>query len=76
MKANIPLKYKDRILEGWTIDGGDAPRVLEKIEKDHCTLADAYEKPSKFLMDQGKIRLKQSERGKNSAQRKRDRKKD
>ena len=34
-KANIPLKYRSRILEGWTADGEGAPRIIQKIDKDH-----------------------------------------
>lgn len=69
-KANIPIKYKDRILKGWTEDGVDAPRVIECVEKDHYSLGEAYEKPSKFLMEQGIIRIKKSLKGQASAQKK------
>ena len=67
-KVNIPIKYKDRILGGWTIKNeGDAPRVLQLVDKDHYILGESYEKPSKFLMEQGKIRIEQSAKGKASA---------
>ncbi len=66
-KANIPNKYKDRIISGWTTNEKDVPRVLQIVEKDHYTLGESYEKPSKFLMEQGKIRVQQSIKGKASA---------
>jgi hypothetical protein len=66
-KANIPIKYKEAVLRGWSEDG-DAPKVLECVEKNHYSLGESYEKPSTFLMEQGKIRTKQSVRGKISAQ--------
>lgn len=67
VKANIPIKYKEAVLRGWSEDG-DAPKVLERVEKDHYSLGESYEKPSAFLMEQGKIRTKQGVKGKASAQ--------
>lgn len=67
VKANIPIRYKEAVLKGWSADG-DAPKVLECVEKDHYSLGESYEKPSTFLMEQGKIRTKQSIKGKTSAQ--------
>jgi len=67
VKANIPIKYKEAVIKGWSEDG-DAPKVLECVEKDHYSLGESYEKPSTFLMEQGKIRTKQSVKGKTSAQ--------
>lgn len=75
VKANMPVKYKDRILSGRTVDGSDAPKVLERTETNHYILGTSYEKATKFLMDQGKIRIKQSEKGKASAQKRRNSKK-
>ena len=67
VKANIPIKYKEAVLRGWS-ENGDAPKVLECVEKDHYSLGESYEKPSTFLIEQGKIRTKQSVKGKTSAQ--------
>lgn len=72
-KADIPIKYKQHILEGWSVDG-DAPKVIECIEKDHYILGKSYEKPSKFLKNQGKIRIQKSRKGKASAQKRKMRK--
>ena len=73
-KASIPTKYKNAVLNGWSANG-DAPRVIECVEKDHYILGKSYEKPSKFLMDQGKHRIKQSIKGKKSAQKRKLKKK-
>lgn len=67
VKANIPIKYKEAILRGWSEDG-DVPKVLECVGKNHYSLGESYEKTSTFLMKQGEIRKKQSARGKTSAQ--------
>ncbi len=69
-KANIPIKYIDPILDGWIKDGNDAPRVIKQVDKEHYTLGEAYEKLYKFLIEQGKIRIQQSHKGKASAQKK------
>jgi hypothetical protein len=70
VESNIPVKYKERIIKGWIVDGDDAPKVLECIEKNHYVLGKSYKKSSKFLMNQGKIRIKKSLKGKASAQKK------
>jgi hypothetical protein len=65
-RANIPFKHKPKIIEAWTSDGGDAPKILEYMEKDHFKLASEYSKIDQHITDQGKLRVKQSLRGKAS----------
>lgn len=59
----ILKKVQDR----WTQDGDDGPKLLEKIDQNFYTLGKAHEKVLKFLIEQGSIRSKNSERGKKSA---------
>ncbi len=70
IKANIPLKHKERIIEGWTVDGIDAPRVLENVGKNNYKLGEEYEKISVFILGQGEFRIIKSQEGKSKAAKK------
>lgn len=69
-KANIPICYVDRILDGWTQDSEDAPKVMKKIDKEHYVLGETYERQNNFLINQGKRRLELSQKGKLGVQKK------
>ena len=63
-KANLPLKYKEKIIEGWTKDRTDEAKVLEKIDEEHFKLSEAYKEPEKFLIEQGRYKIEASKKWK------------
>jgi len=67
IRSKLPFTYLPKILERWTQDGFDAPKVLEAIDKWHYSLGNAYQKEIIFLQEQGKYRIKRSEKGKASS---------
>jgi hypothetical protein len=62
LQGNIIEKIHDR----WTQDGDDAPKFLEKIGDDFYTLGPNDQKALKFLKEQGRLRIKQSEKAKST----------
>lgn len=66
-KVSIPLNYRSRILDCWMSGGNDAPQILEHKGENQYDLGKSYAEPRKFLIEQGKIRLEQREKGYNYA---------
>lgn len=65
--CGINLEVLSKIQDRWTHDGNDGAKFLERIDPDYYTLGNEHRKPLNFLKEQGKLRLKQSERGRASA---------
>jgi hypothetical protein len=63
LTAEIARKVHDR----WIQDGTDGPKFLELIEPGFYTLGTEHSKVCEFLKDQGKLRKRQSEKGKKAA---------
>ncbi len=59
-----------RVLDRWTQDGNDAPKFLEQFDGDFYTLGKEHAKALDFLKEQGKIRERNSKRGRASVQKK------
>lgn len=57
----------EKVFDRWTQDGDDGGRFLEQTEKDRFKLGKTYSDADKLLTDQGKLRSRNSERGKKSA---------
>lgn len=55
------------ILDRWTQDGHDGPKLLQKLDRNLYKLGPSYEKEIDFLKRQGNHRMMQSSRGKSSA---------
>jgi hypothetical protein len=64
------LPILDRILDRWTKDGPDGPRILEKKGDDCYALGKAYQKEASLLAEQGALRVYQSKRAKRKKQKK------
>lgn len=56
-----------KVKERWLKDGDDGAKFLEKVDGDFYTLGQEHAKVSSFLVEQGKLRLRQSCRGKKAA---------
>lgn len=66
-KCSLPKEVLKKVHDRWIQDGDDGAKFLEKIEGDFYTLGSDHQKALDFLKDQGKRRIEQSIRGKNSA---------
>ena len=60
----LPQSMLPRVIDRWTQDGNDGAKFLELIEGDFFTLGHEHGKALAFLKDQGKLRIKQSNRRK------------
>ena len=68
-KCDIGKKLLIKVKDGWLQDGDNAPKFLKKEGSNLYTLGEAHSKELHVLIEQGQIRLKQSERGKASVRR-------
>jgi hypothetical protein len=63
LNAKMTPNTLQKVMDRWTCDGDDAPRLLNKIEKDYYALGSSLEKESRFLKKQGLLRVERSRIG-------------
>ena len=67
LSCGINKELLKKVHDRWIQDGTDAPKFLEQTDNEFYTLGEEHHKALQFLKEQGKIRIKNSNRGKASA---------
>lgn len=68
-EAGLPTSTLSKVIDRWTQDGDDGPRVLELVEKDRYMLADSppYRDAREFLLEASRRSIKGKNGGKRAA---------
>ena len=68
-RSGLPLQILKKVMDRWTSDGDNMPKMLDKIEDNFYTLGPSLNNEAEFLRRQGLLRLENSRRGTLAAQR-------